>query len=85
MEVQCGVRFGQARPELFDVELFYMYDNNKTYKILPMELASRQNGDVFYRHCLAIEGYGGQGLNVRIKPANAIVQDIHPELIKWKN
>lgn len=85
MDVQCNVRFGQARPELFNVELFYMYDNNKTYKILPMELASRQNGEVSYRHCLAIEGYGGQGLNVRIKPANTIVQDIHPELIKWRN
>jgi len=85
MEVQCSVRFGQARPELFNVELFYMYGNNKTYKILPMELASRQDGEVSYRHYLAIEGYGGQGLNVRIKPANAIVQDIHPELIRWKD
>jgi len=85
VEVECGVQFGQAQPELFSVELFYMYDNNKTYKILPMESTRKHSDGVYYRHSLALEGYGSQTLNVRIKPANAIVQDIYPELIKWKD
>ena len=85
VEVECCVRFGEARPELFRVELFYMYDKNKTYKILPMESTHLRDGVMHYNYSLAIERYGTQNLNVRIKPANAIVQDIHPELIKWKD
>lgn len=85
MDVECGIQFGQARPELFRVELFYMYDGDDSYKVLPMELAPKQGDITHYKHSLEIEGYGSQSLNVRIKPANAIVQDIHPELIKWKD
>ena len=85
VEVECCVRFGEAQPELFRVELFYMYDKNKTYKILPMESTHLRDDVMHYNYSLAIERYGTQNLNVRIKPANAIVQDIHPELIKWKD
>ena len=85
MDVECGIQFGQARPELFSVELFYMYNGDDSYKVLPMELAPKQDDITYYKHSLEIEGYGSQSLNVRIKPANAIVADIHPELIKWKD
>ncbi|MFA5239028.1 MAG: alpha-glucan family phosphorylase [Phycisphaerae bacterium] len=85
MDVECGIQFGQARPELFDVELFYMYKGDNSFKVLPMKLASKQGDVTSYKYSLGIEGYGSQSLNVRIKPANAIVADIHPELIKWKD
>ena len=85
IRIECGVRFDGAEPELFSVELFYMYDEKNAYKVLPMEAARRQNNTVYYEHLLEIERYGAQKLNVRIKPANEIVQDIHPELIKWKD
>jgi len=85
VEVECGVQFDEASPELFRVELFYMYDQDSAYKILPMELTHRQGDITYYKHSLEVEGYGRQSLNVRIKPENAIVQDIHPELIKWKD
>lgn len=85
MDVECGIQFGQARPEFFKVELFYMYDGDDSYKVLPMELAPKQGDMTYYKHSLEIEGYGSQSLNVRIKPASAIIADIHPELIKWKD
>jgi len=85
MDVECGIQFGQAQPELFKVELFYVYNGDDSFKVLPMELAPKQGDITYYEHSLDIEGYGSQSLNVRIKPANTIVADIHPELIKWKD
>ena len=85
LDVECGVYFGQAPPELFHVELFYLYGKKQAYKILPMESTQARDGLMYYRYSLELAGYGPQGLNVRIKPANDIVQDIHPELIKWKD
>ena len=83
MEVECSVQFGEASPELFSVELFYMYDQDSAYRILPMELIQRRGDVTYYKRTLEIERYGSQSLNVRIKPVNMIVQDIHPELVKW--
>ena len=85
MDIVCGVRFDQAPPELFTVELFYIYDEEKTYKILPMESTHSRGGVTSYKYSLELEGYGAQSLNVRIQPANEIIQDIRPELIKWKD
>lgn len=83
VEVKCSVRFGPASPELFIAELFYMFDRDRTYKILPMQL-TQEHEDLFnYTYPLELEGFGPQSLNVRIKPANQIIQDIHPELVKW--
>ena len=48
-----------------------------------MSPASETNGITYYKHDLVIQGYGTQKINVRIKPADKIIQDIHPELIKW--
>ena len=85
VEVECGIEFGYAKPELFKVELFYIYNGDDSYKLLPMEFARRDGSLTYYKHSLATKGYGSQSLNVRIKPVNAIVEDIHSELIKWKN
>ena len=85
VEIQVGVRFGQAPPELFVVELFYLHNEETTYKLFPMEISNQHEDITCYRYALEIEGYGSQALNVRIKPANEIVCDIHPELIKWKD
>ncbi len=85
IDVECGVYFGQAPAELFKVELFYLYGKNQDYKILPLESTQVRDGLTYYKYPLELAGYGPQGLNVRIMPANNIVQDIHPELIKWKD
>jgi starch phosphorylase len=44
VEVECGVKFGSASPECFKVELFYMYDEDGGYKILPMRLKGGRDG-----------------------------------------
>jgi starch phosphorylase len=84
VEVECSIEFGQAPAELFCVELFYMLSSDNRFKIIPMRLQSRDNTLSDYRCSFAIEGYGPQSINVRIRPAEKIVQDLHPELIKWK-
>jgi len=82
IEARCTVNLGKAAPDLFRVELFYMPEPDRTFKIIPMQL-ERQKGSIAYYKCsFATEGYGRQNLNARIKPANEIVQDLHPELVK---
>ncbi len=48
-----------------------------------MELKKKQDGEGHYTCSFKIEGYGPQNINVRIRPANKIVENLHPELIKW--
>lgn len=85
VDIRCGVRFGPAQPKLFNVELYYSYDKNTAHEAPVMEPDSQEEDITYYKILLKMQGYGPQNLNVRIKPANAIVQDIHPELIKWKD
>jgi starch phosphorylase len=84
IEASCTVNFGDAPSELFCVELFYMLRNKSDFKIIPMEIKSRENTHGHYQCHFEVEGYGLQNINVRIKPADETVQDLHPELIKWK-
>lgn len=85
VEIECAVQFGVAAPELFKIELFYIYDEDQSYEILPMELVQMRGTVGHYKYNLKVEGYGSQSINVRVIPANPILQDIHPELIKWKD
>jgi hypothetical protein len=48
-----------------------------------MELESVKDGRAYYRYSLGLEGYGNQSLNIRLRPSNEIVQQMHPEYIKW--
>jgi len=84
INVRCTVQFGQVPTELFFVELFYALDRSSEFKTVPMLLQDKQSGLANYLCSLEIEGYGLQNMNVRIKPASKIVQDLHPELVKWK-
>lgn len=84
VNVQCTVQLNQAPPQLFCAELFYMLDDNSSFKIIPMSLQkTKENVPASYQCSFEIEGHGLQNINVRIKPANEIVQDLHPELVKW--
>ena len=85
VEIECAVRFGTAPPELFKVELFYIYNEDRSYKILPMEFSQLRGDTGYYKYSLKMDGFGSQSLNVRVIPANSILKDIHPELIKWKD
>jgi hypothetical protein len=81
--IECSLQLGHAPVELFCVELFYMLDNSSRFKVFPMQMERVENMAARYKCSFEIEGYGLQDINVRVKPANEIVQDLHPELIKW--
>jgi len=82
LEVTCAVDLDQAPSELFAVELYYG-QNDGQYTLLPMDLKERTGGLARYQGSFQIKGYGKQTLNARIRPADPVVQDLHPELIKW--
>jgi glucan phosphorylase len=83
LQVQCTLDLGQGPTELFSVELCYIYDSSSGFKTIPMELRDNKGTLAHYECSRAIEGYGVQQINVRIKPANETIQDLHPELVKW--
>jgi len=83
VNAQCQVQ-NQAAAELVCAELFYMQDNKTKFKIIPMQLLENKDDTAADYSCsFEIEGYGLQNVNVRVRPANKIVQDLHPELVKW--
>lgn len=83
LNAQCVLDLAQAPDDLVYVELCYLYENQNALKTIPMKLKERKGTFAYYECSLAIEGYGLQQINVRIKPANETLQDIHPELVKW--
>jgi starch phosphorylase len=85
LQVRAAVNLDRAPTELFTVELFYMFDNRKNYKVIPMKLAQRDGNIAYYECSLSIEGCGLQNINIRLKPADPTVQALHPELIKWRH
>ena len=85
VEAECRVDYNGADSKLFTAELFYMLDGSSKFKIIPMQPVSTDRSVVQYKCSFEIEGYGIQNINVRVRPANEIIQDLHPELIKWKD
>jgi starch phosphorylase len=83
LEAQCALDMAQVPADLIYVELCYLCENGNTLKTIPMKLKDRKGTFAYYECSLAIEGYGLQQINVRIKPANETLQDIYPELVKW--
>ncbi len=85
LSVESVVDLGKAETELFSVELFYKFDNLQSYKIVPLTLKDKKGNLARYEGSLTIEGYGLQDINVRVRPADKTVQNLHPELMKWKD
>jgi glycogen phosphorylase len=83
--VRCAVVLGQARNESVTVELFYMHSEGREYDVLPMKFDGFQDGKACYSTKFTIKGYGIQSFNVRIRPANPLVAECNPEMIKWKD
>jgi starch phosphorylase len=85
IHVDCTVNLGEAQPAIFAVELFYLINAKRNYKIIPLTLEKKEENTGYYKGSFTIEGHGLQNINVRIIPANDIVRDIHPELLIWKD
>ncbi|MFC1762627.1 alpha-glucan family phosphorylase [Planctomycetota bacterium] len=83
VEASCTVDLGQTPAKLVEVELYYSLDGDGTVKTLPMKPTEQHDNLAHYQCTFTITGHGRQGLNARIKPANPMVQDLHPEMIKW--
>jgi starch phosphorylase len=81
LQVYCTVDLAGAASELFCVELFYQFAGQ--YAIIPMRLVE-QNGNIArYEGRFDIQGYGKQNINARLRPANDVTCDLHPEWILW--
>ena len=85
VNAECVVALGNAAPELYCVELFYQYRDQGDHEIIPMSLTSNQGGVAQYRCAFETRGSGLQHINARIRPAGDIIQDLHPEMIRWKD
>ncbi|MHC4574778.1 MAG: alpha-glucan family phosphorylase [Planctomycetota bacterium] len=84
IDAHCTISLDVAPAELFSVELFYIPQNSYNFRIIPMKLINTEAKLARYECSFEIEGYGLQRINARIRPANETVQDLHPELVKWK-
>jgi starch phosphorylase len=83
LDVSCTVDLGQAQPGIFSVELFYMVDGKSRFKVIPMQLHARERTLAHYGCSFVTQGSGLQNINVRMRSANQIVQDMHPQLVRW--
>ena len=59
-------------------------DSEDRFLVFLMQPVSAQKSLITFGCTFEIDGFGTQSLNVRVKPASKIVQDLHPELVKWK-
>ncbi|MDH7598603.1 MAG: alpha-glucan family phosphorylase [Sedimentisphaerales bacterium] len=78
----CLVDLDQAPAELIRVELYYGFQDDR-FTLIPMALVERNGNIGRFEATIQISGYGKQQINARIRPADPILQDLHPELIKW--
>ncbi len=85
VKAECRINLGEAPPEIFKVEICYILDEAANVRIIPMKLREKSNGEGRYSCDFKIQGYGLQGINARIKPADEFIEGCHPELIKWKD
>ena len=83
LEAKCVVDLGHSPTELYTVELFHMPGSRQSFKIIPMQFKGRQGNIANYECSTEIKGYGVQNISARVRPADTIVQDLHPEMVKW--
>jgi starch phosphorylase len=83
VQVTCRVHLGGAPPSLFTVELFCMFHERSEHMVIPMRPRGTAMGPAVFECEFDVQGRGLFSLNARIKPASPILQDLHPELVKW--
>jgi len=83
VEVTCSVDLNGAPAGLFEVELFYMLRDSNEHRIIPMRPVNPSHRPVVFGCGFEIAGRGLLSINARIKPSSPILQDLHPELVKW--
>lgn len=86
VNVEAYVYEAGAPDDLFTVEIFYQYDHEDHYEIIPMNfIASYPDKVVKYEAMFRIKSSGSQNVNIRVKPTqiSTIYKECH--FIKWKS
>jgi starch phosphorylase len=83
VEVACTVDLGGAPAGLFQVELFYMLRDTNEHRVIPMQPKDASGNRLVFSCGFEIAGRGLLSINARIKPSSPILQDLHPNLVKW--
>ncbi|MBN1359077.1 MAG: alpha-glucan family phosphorylase [Sedimentisphaerales bacterium] len=83
VEVRCTVDFAGAAPELFGVELYLSRSDSDGFRVLEMAGSAAEGSSRSYTCSFDIAEHGLLSMNVRVRPADLVLQDLHPELIKW--
>ncbi len=83
VEVRCTVDFDGASPELFGVELYFGRSETDDLSVLPMTPEDTGGPARSYTCSFDIAEHGLLSMNARVRPLDPVLQDLHPELIKW--
>jgi len=85
VNIEAYVFLDQAEHTLFEVELFYQYDNKDHYEIIPLEFNEKYTDNVVKYNCsFRLKNSGYQNLSVRIKPKYNFKLYKERKLIKWR-
>ena len=82
IEVECQVELGQANTDMVSVEMYYEYEDTQ-FKVSSLALHHQEESIATYTGQIKLTGYGRQRMNVRVRPANEILQDLNPAWMKW--
>lgn len=82
LDVVCRVDLGHASTDLISAEIYYEYEEQK-FTILPLTLDHQDGSIATFTGSVELMGFGKQRMNVRIRPANALIQDLNPAWVKW--
>ena len=83
VEVHCMVDFHGAPVDAFGVELYLSQNNAEEFTVIPMTGGEMEGHSRPYTCSFDIVEHGLLTMNVRLRPADPILRDSHPELIKW--
>ncbi len=83
VEVRCMVDFQGAAADAFGVELYLSPTDSEEFTVIPMTAGEMEGQSRPYTCTFEITEHGLLSMNVRIRPADPILRDSHPELIKW--
>ena len=83
VEVRCVVDFDGLAHDLLSAELYLTRNDSDEFKIIPMEPGEARGASRTYTCAFNIEVHGLLNMSARLRPADPVLQDLHPELIKW--
>ena len=82
IEVECQVQLGQANRDMVAIELYYEHQDPQ-FTVSSLAFDHQEGSIATYTGNVRLRGYGGQRMNVRVRPANEILRDLNPALMTW--